>query len=533
MSLLLPLMLGGVAAADTVRVGLFVGQNIGFGPDEPLHYAEQEAREMAQVFMEMGDFERERTFVLQGPSADQVREAILQVEAQVREAEADGDDVLLVFYYSGHGSADGLHLEGDLLPMGVLRRWLEGSQADVRVAFVDACESGALARARGGTPVEHMDILVDDALTMSGLAIVTSTGPLSVAREADAFGGGVFSRALLNGLRGSADADNDGRITLDEAYSYAFAETVVDTGSASAGRPQTPEYRFDLEGVGQVVLTRLPSRAAGLVLPEELEGTYTVVSVTDGQVVARIEKQPGQVERLALPTGRYLVRKVRQEDVLVAELDLAWGGDRWLGEEQMSAVPLGDPLARGGWNLRPWRVGVDGGAMSPLMQGMPVGAVGQVQARYLARPNLGVQASVTGQRGVDEGDYGEITVRAARVSTGVVYERHRPRLDWTVSGGPELALVSQTLEYLDYDEEEDDEPYVLAAFERAQILPGGHVGVGVHVPVGPVVGLNAGARAHLLYGIVDDTPRLMAEMQLTVGLSVGFGGRSIARAQKD
>lgn len=532
MSLLLPLLLAAPAAAETVRVGLFVGQNIGYGPDEDLSYAEQEAREMAQVFMEMGDFERERVFLLQGPSAVEVREAIVRVEAQVREAEADGDDVLLLFYYSGHGSADGLHLAGELLPMGLLRRWLEGSQADVRIAFVDACESGSLARARGGTPVESVDIRVDDALTMNGLAVVTSTGPLSVAREADAFGGGVFSRALLNGLRGSADRDNDGRITLDEAYAYAFAETVVETGSNSAGRPQTPEYRFDLEGVGQVVLTRLPSRAAGLVLPEELEGTYTVVSVTDGQVVARIEKQPGQVERLALPTGRYLVRKVRQEDVLVAELDLAWGGDRWLGEAQMSAVPLGDPLARGGWNLRPWRLGLAGVLATPMMPGMPRQSGLRVQARYLARPNLGASAFLGLQEGLDEGDFGELSLRSARLGAALTYERHLPRLDLSLSAGPQVMLVSQRVDYLVYEDEED-EPYSLGEFEAVQLLPGMSLCSGVHVPVGPRVRLSTGLQAHLLYGEVDDAPRLMGELQAHMGVSIGFGGRSIARAKRD
>ena len=54
------------AMADTVRVGIFVGNDIGFGQDEPLGHAEREARDMARVFQEMGDIPRERTFLVTG-----------------------------------------------------------------------------------------------------------------------------------------------------------------------------------------------------------------------------------------------------------------------------------------------------------------------------------------------------------------------------------------------------------------------------------------------------------------------------------
>jgi hypothetical protein len=81
-----------------------------------------------------------------------------------------------------------------------------------------------------------------------------------------------------------------------------------------------------MAGAGDLVLTRLPERAAALMLPEELEGSYTVVSVSNGEVVARVDKKPVEAQRLTLPTGRYVVRKVRRTDVLVSQVNLAWGG---------------------------------------------------------------------------------------------------------------------------------------------------------------------------------------------------------------
>ena len=68
------------------------------------------------------------------------------------------------------------------------------------------------------------------------------------------FGGGVFSRALATGLRGSADLDGDGAISLEEAYRHAFAETVVGT-AASGSAIQRPELHTELADGRSVTLT--------------------------------------------------------------------------------------------------------------------------------------------------------------------------------------------------------------------------------------------------------------------------------------
>lgn len=527
--LLLWCLVGAVALADTVRIGVFVGHNVGFGEDEPLVSAEQEARDLARLFQEQGDLSKDRTVLLTGVPANQVRDAIFGVEAQVREASARGDEVMLIFTYSGHASADGLHLGGTLLPMAAIRRWLETSAAQVRVAFVDACESGTLARTRGGQPVDAIEIVVDDALTMSGLAIITSTGPLSVARESSAFGGAVFTRALINGLRGTADTDGDGEITLDEAYAYAFGETVIGTASRAAS-VQRPEFRYEIQGVGSVVLTRLPSRAAGLMFPAELEGTYTVVSVSTGQVVARLEKDPGEERRLNLPTGRYVVRKVRREDALLAEVDLVWGGTRWVDDAQMDIVALGDPLARGGWNLRPLRLSLHATGAPPLLQSHPPTLGGELEARWLLRPGLGIVGMVGRASGQTESWSSELTLRTTRLGAGVAVERHLRRLDLGTSAGLQTAWIHQRLDYLDYEEGEVEDLEVIEAWA---VAPGAWVGTDLHVPIGPMFGLHAGLRASLLRAHVGEDMRFMVEGQAVVGLSMSVGGRQLARMGRD
>ena len=449
-----------------------------------------------------------------------------QTEAQAREIAARGDEVLLLFYYSGHAGADGLHLQGSVVSWNEIRRWLQGSSARVKLAFVDACESGSLARDRGGSPVDTVQIEVDDALTMAGLAIVTSTGPLSVAREGATFGGGVFTRSLLTGLRGAADGDSDGRITLDEAYRFAFAETVVSTAGSSAS-VQRPEVRYDLEGVGDLVLTRIPDRAAGLVLPEELEGTYSVVSVASGQVVARIDKKAGEAQRLALPAGRYVVRKVRQLDVLLAELDLVWGGDRWIEDGSMSAVPLGDPLARGGWNPRPLRATLRALIASPSVNGQPVTVGGGGELRIALNRSLAAVAQGGHHRGRRIEWSGRLGVEVTRFGAGLLAERRSRRLDLSVGGGLQMALLSQRVDYIDIDG-----PFRQEVLRADQWAPGAFAQGGLHLPVGPTVGLDLGVASHVHLANVDEQNQLLIEGMIQGGLSLRFRTRPLARAKR-
>ncbi|MFT6233435.1 MAG: hypothetical protein ACJAZO_003955 [Myxococcota bacterium] len=515
------------AHAGTVRMGLFVGVNVGLGDDSPLSFAEDEARDVARIFNDMGDLSRERTRVLHGGTAAGLRDAMVATEAQIREATADGDEVLLLFYYSGHASRHGLHMNGTTLSLDEVRRWLEGSAAQVRIAFVDACESGGLAQVRGGTPTEAIAITVDDTLNMSGLAVVTSTGPLSVARESAQFGGGVFSRALMTGLRGTADSDADGVITLDEAYRHAFRATVLGTASTGVG-VQRPEYRYEIAGVGEVVLTRVPSSAAGLVLPEESEGTYAVVSVNTGQVVARVDKQPGTQRRIALPTGRYLVRKVRREDVLVAELDLVWGGDRWIEDSSMSAMALGDPLARGGWSRRPLRLSLDGTIATPFINGNPVLSGVEVSLSARIRPTLEAVGGLGVSRGGRHDWEGELGMSFARARLGVMALRPTRWVDVSAGGGVQMAIAQQDIRYF----VDDGDDYDALRVRNTQVFPGLWAGSSVHLPVGPTAGLQAGLRAHLYRATVDSVVGVFVEGQLHIGLTIGLGGRRIGSASR-
>lgn len=505
-------LVAGAALAAPLRTGLFVGSNVGLGAEPPLQFAEDEAREMARVFEDLGGFPRDRVQVLAGPSAGDVRQAMRAIEAGLR----PGDDALLVFYYSGHAGSDGLHLSGSVLPMSEVRGWLEGSDARIRIAFVDACEAGVLAR--GGVPTEPLEIEVDDGLTASGLAIVASTGPLSAARESATFGGGVFSRALLSALRGAADTDGDGVITLDEAYRHAFEETVVGSATTRSG-VQRPEYKYAISGVGAVALTRVPARAASIVLPAEAEGVYAVVSIASGQVVARVDKAPGAPRKIGLPTGRYVVRKLEADEVLVGEVDLVWGGDRALDDAELTAVPLGDPLARGR-ALRRGTVGLAAVAASPLIGGNPAQWGGAVSWGVALSGPLHARVDASAGGGARSAANGEVRTRQAALDVGLEGVHRLRYVDVSAAGGAGAIGVDQRVSWRAPGPSPGDG--VPRTDHNQQLTPAAWGDAGLAWPLRPGLALDGGARAHLVHAVVNRVGGFHVQVAARVGVEVAW-----------
>ena len=160
----------------------------------------------------------------------------------------------IVFYYSGHSDETGLLLGADRVSYQEIRTWVEQTGADVRIAVLDSCASGALTRAKGG--VHRPPFLVDTSSAARGHAYLTASSENESAQESDRLGAAYFTHYLVSGLRGAADVSHDGRVTLSEAYQYAFTETLART-ETSRGGPQHASYDFQLTGKGDLVMTDL------------------------------------------------------------------------------------------------------------------------------------------------------------------------------------------------------------------------------------------------------------------------------------
>lgn len=299
------------------RYALFVGANVGGATQQPLLYAQKDALKVQQVMQEVGGVTASDRILLLDPRPSEVREALAAL-GQRMAAPTDTRRTEFLFYYSGHSDETGLLLGEESLSYKALRDGLQGVPADVRIAILDSCSSGAFARTKGG--VQRAPFLDQDASQMKGHAFLTSSSENEASQESDTLQGSFFTHYLVSGLRGGADRMGDGLITLNEAYEYAFQNTLARTESTKAG-PQHPSYEIQLSGTGNLVLSDVKAASARLELNTDVAGKLYVRGLA-GQLFAEVAKEPGATLVLALPAGTYTVTAVTPQKSLSTKVTL-------------------------------------------------------------------------------------------------------------------------------------------------------------------------------------------------------------------
>lgn len=313
------------AQAEVVRRALIVGHNDGGLDLEPLQYAEADARKMARTLIDLGGFASEDVVVLESPSVGELSQWL----DAFAEASGNEDEELFFFYYSGHADAAGLRLGQGQYRFETLRDDIERVDAEVRLGVLDACQSGAITKTKGAKVV---DPFLGNTLTSTGEVWITASSADERAQESDRLGGSFFTHHLITGLRGAAD-DGDGVVSLSEAYSYAYESTVTSTDGTLAGT-QHPEYNYQLSGQGDLPLTRLTHNDARVTMKPGFGGHILILARPSNQLVAELHKVHDEQMVLALPPGRYLLR--RRDGDLIYEMELKLSGnldfridDRW------------------------------------------------------------------------------------------------------------------------------------------------------------------------------------------------------------
>jgi len=316
------LLLAAPASAAVRRFAVVAGEPDGGAGTVRLRYAERDARRIHEILTRVGGVRPEDARLLLSQGAGAFRAALAELSKTAAAARAAGERTLLVVYYSGHAKDGALRLGSGRVPLDELRAALEKAPADVRIGLLDSCRSGAIARTKGVRPAPAFDVKTGEDAGPSGLVLIASSSADEDSQESDAIGASWFTHHLASGLLGGADASGDGRVTLAEAYAYAYARTVGSTAS-SAGGVQHPVFLYDLGGAGDVVLAELAPAAGGLVFPSVAEGLYVVLDRA-GRAVAEIAKVAGAERRIALASGRYTVKKRLPDDsgLLVARIDV-------------------------------------------------------------------------------------------------------------------------------------------------------------------------------------------------------------------
>jgi len=288
------------AAAGAERYAVLVA-NSSAGPQyERLRYTGNDIRRMEHALTAYCGFDSSRIVRVvnaQPRELDRVLERLRDSLAAGR-----GGSVAL-FYYSGHAREGKLLMGSGEYDLTRLRAHLGAFPAAVRVGILDACQSGGYARLKGGALAEPF-VFAPESRT-EGEVILYSSSEREYAQESDAYRGSVFTFHFVNALRGCGDQSGDGRVTVAEAYQYAYHQTVASTVHSSAG-PQHPGYRFNIQGEGDVVLADVTARTSGVVLEGGLEGGVTILDKSRN-LVAELSKEQGSRIMIALSPGAYTI----------------------------------------------------------------------------------------------------------------------------------------------------------------------------------------------------------------------------------
>jgi Caspase domain len=318
------------------QFAVVVGANRATDGHQPLRYAHSDARAFAAVLTEASGVERENVVLLLDPHPSEVLAAL---DRALGRAAAAGPDSLLFFYYSGHADQGSLYPGGEPLPLSALRPRLADSRAPIRVGIIDACRGGGWTGSKGLSAAEPFAVDVSAALSSEGSVLIASSSGLENAHEGETLQGSFFTHHWNAGLRGAADGNADGKITVNEVFEYARALTIRDTALVTEF-PQHPSFRMDLAGRDDLVLAVL-DRARVTLTIRQVHGPLQLIHLSSGVVVA--ESPPGPRDlRLALQPGRYLVRRRDAAGTVALAVDV--GDKREMNLAESDLEPAADVL---------------------------------------------------------------------------------------------------------------------------------------------------------------------------------------------
>ncbi len=415
-----------VSASWTLRRFLVsAGANRGSKDRVPLKYAVSDAEAMARILEEMGGVSPSDCTILREPSLKDLQGTLDSLRNKIANLREPNVRYEVVFYYSGHADQKGLLLGAELFPYQSLRRWMDGLNADLKISILDGCASGAITRIKGGK--KQKAFLIDESSTMRGYAFLTSSTEHEAAQESERVKGSFFTYYLMTGMRGAADVSGDGKVTLDEAYQFAYQETLART-LRTAGGTQHPAFDMNLVGTGNVVITDVRQTSAGLLLGEDLTGRL-FIRTENNQLVAELQKPAGRAIELGLEPGKYNLDLQRQTQISVANVELKPGERLPLKSISFRTTASEPTVARGEPESEQ--------TSRPAEKSSPWLRKSRIEIGVTAWPSTTGASSSTGQSGV--------STLARNSASGFLSYSHRLRPDLAVgvefSGGYSVAAT--------------------------------------------------------------------------------------------
>lgn len=185
----------------------------------------------------------------------------------------------LILYFSGHGfrdsdgrlylapiECDPAHPTDAGIPVQWIREQLEACPATFKLLLIDACHAGAEKGLEDEVGVTAKDL--GDAFKQSpGVVTLASSTGDEKSQLWEYKQQSLFSYWLKEGLKGHADSQGDGNVTLDELYEYVF-QHVQETARVRLQRTQTPVRTIGPRTPGVPVVVELVPQGLKQVLAD-------------------------------------------------------------------------------------------------------------------------------------------------------------------------------------------------------------------------------------------------------------------------
>lgn len=192
-----------------------------------LNYAAKDAEDMAALLVRQeGALYREvivRLITDERATIDAIRDGLFWLEEEVT-----ANDTAKIFI-AGHGvndnrgelyflphEADMSQLRRTALPAADIVRTVQYLQGRV-IYFMDTCHSGNLEFVRRGAVALDLNRHIQDLSAVeTGAVVFSSAAGSQFALESPEWGNGAFTLSVLEGMRGAADFNGDGSVSLNE-----------------------------------------------------------------------------------------------------------------------------------------------------------------------------------------------------------------------------------------------------------------------------------------------------------------------------
>lgn len=176
---------------------------------------------------------------------------------------------LLLFYFTGHGvldkngqlymvvkDTDTKALRGTAIPARYITEEMDNCRSRRQVLILDCCHSGAFERGTKGAT--GMSVGTSNVFEGSGYGrvVLTASDATQYAWEGNQVIGdaenSLFTHFFIQGIQsGEADADRDGKITIDEIYEYTYERILAETSHQTPGK-------WSFKEQGEVIISQSP-----------------------------------------------------------------------------------------------------------------------------------------------------------------------------------------------------------------------------------------------------------------------------------